>query len=111
MAKKDYTKYTKNQPKVDETVEQIVEPVVEEVVEEVVEIVEEVKPVVTGTVINCSKLNVRAKPNSNADVVCVIDSSATVVINKDESINGYWKVCTETGAEGFCMGQYIKILP
>ena len=110
MAKKDYTKYTKNQPKVDETVEQIVEPVVEEVVEEVVE-VEEVKTVVTGTVINCSKLNVRAKPNADADIVCVIDASTNLVISEDESINGFWKVCTESGAEGFCMGQYIKILP
>lgn len=107
MAKKDYTKYTKNQPKVDE----IGEPIIEEAVEEAVEVVEEIKPVVTGVVVDCTKLNVRVAPNANADVVCVIDASANLVINKDESINGYWKVCTETGAEGFCMGRYIKILP
>lgn len=106
MAKKDYTKYTKNHPKVDE----IGEPIIEEVVEEVVE-VEEVKSVVTGVVTNCSKLNVRVAPNSDANVVCVIDASAKVVINEAESIADFYKVCTATGAEGFCMKKFIKILP
>ena len=109
MAKKDYTKYGKTpvEPKVEEPV---VEPVVEEVAEEAVE-TEEVKSVVTGVVINCCKLNVRAEPKDGADIVCVIDESTNLVINKEESENGFWKVCTASGAEGFCMCQYIKILP
>ena len=109
MAKKDYTKYVKNQPKVDE----IGEPIVEDVVEEVAETaeVEVVKPVVSGVVANCSKLNVRVAPNTDADVVCVIDVSANVVINEAESIADFYKVCTATGAEGFCMKKFIKILP
>lgn len=110
MAKKDYTKYIKNQPKVDEITEQIVDPVIEEVVEEVVE-VEEIKPVVSGVVVDCTKLNVRVAPNTKADVVCVIDASTNLVINEAESTDDFYKVCIATGAEGFCMKKFIKILP
>ena len=111
MGKKDYTKYSNHQKKTEEIQNGIVEtPVVEEtVVEEVVEAIE-FKPK-HGVVVDCTKLNVRVEPNAKADVVCVVDASTDLEIDEEASTEEFYKVCTATGAEGFCMKKFIKILP
>ena len=63
-----------------------------------------------GTVINCFRLNVRANPCANANVVCTIDSGSTVMIDESGTTENFYKVCTEVGVEGYCMKQFIDIL-
>lgn len=94
-----------------EIVESVLEPEVEEVVEEVEEIVEpEVQEESKlGVVAGCKKLNVRAQASSTATVVCVINENSLVMIDEKESTADFYKVCTETGVEGFCMKGYITI--
>ena len=105
--RRDYTKFSTNKPEA--KVESKVEPKIEEpVVEEVVETVE---PAKSGVVVDCLKLNVREAPNAYADVVCVIDASTNLAIYEDESTDEFYKVCTESGAEGYCMKKFIKIIP
>lgn len=115
MSKKDYTKFSnnRNNKKAEEiqngfveepVVEQI--PVEEPVVEEV--IVAETK---RGVITDCAKLNVRSEPSREADVVCIIDATTDLVIYEEESTEDFYKVCTASGAEGFCMKKFIKILP
>ena len=67
-------------------------------------------PPVTGIVANCARLNVRKKPNADAEVVCVIDRSTKVLIDETKSTKNFYKVCAEIGAEGYCMKQFIEIL-
>lgn len=77
------------------------------------EVVEEPAPftvAVTGIVFNCKKLNVREEASTAADVVCVIENLATVLIDEAESTEDFYKVCTESGAEGFCMKKFIKLV-
>lgn len=106
MGKKDYTKYSGNQKKTEEIQNGFVEaPVVEETV-----VVEAVEPK-CGIVVDCTKLNVRVEPNSTAEVVCVVDASTDLEIDEEASTEEFYKVCTATGAEGFCMKKFIKILP
>lgn len=62
---------------------------------------------VTGTVANCAKLNVRAKPNATADVVCVLDAASEIAINVKDSNREWFKVCTATGVEGYCMRKFV----
>lgn len=64
---------------------------------------------VTGVVTDCTKLNVRAEPNPNADVVAVISMLTEVVVDTDASTSGFYKICTAAGIEGFCMRKYIAI--
>lgn len=75
-------------------------------VEEVDEMVEET----IGVVANCLRLNVREKPSKEANIICVIQLGSEVKIDEIESTDEFYKVCTETGVEGFCMKQYITIL-
>lgn len=105
---RDYTKFSNNKPeeKIEPVVEEVVEAPVEETIEEVI-----IKPEVIGVVVDCLKLNVREAPNANADVVCVVDASSNLVIIEEESTDEFYAVCTASGAEGYCMKQFIKILP
>ena len=104
MSKRDYTKFSK----VIKPVE-VETPVVQEVVEEPVE-VEPEKPVV-GVVTNCLKLNVRVEPKPTAEVLCVLERNSELSIDKAESTEAYYKVCTAAGLEGYCVKFFVKIKP
>lgn len=115
---RDYTKYSNNkteekiEPAVEEVVETPVEEVVEPVVEEVVEeVVETSKPVMNGVVVDRVRLNVRSAPDSRASVICVINPSTKLAIDKEASTAEFYKVCTESGAEGYCMKRFVKLIP
>lgn len=89
------------------------EPVVETMVqEELKEVVEEPKiepTVLFGKVSNCSRLNVRRKPNINAKVVAVIDMKTKVRIDNSESNDDWCKVYVKPEVEGYCMRKYLTI--
>lgn len=70
--------------------------------------VEEPKTI-TGVVVNCPRLRVRAAANKNAEVLCEINVDSKVLISEKESTNEFYKVCTEAGVEGYCMKQFIDI--
>lgn len=70
--------------------------------------VEEPKTI-TGVVVDCPRLRVRAAANKNAEVLCEINVDSKVLINEKESTNEFYKVCTEAGVEGYCMKQFIGI--
>lgn len=83
-----------------------VDPVIE-LVEETVETVT-TPEVVTGVIVDCRKLNVRAEANSTADVVCVLDVNSEVMIDVAESTNEWFRICTATGVDGYCMRKYVN---
>ena len=62
---------------------------------------------VEGVVINCAKLNVRAEPSVDADVICVLNANSEIEINVTKSTDKWFNVCTATGIEGYCMRQYV----
>ena len=73
--------------------------------------VEPEKDQVKGIVANCEKLNVRAKPNKNAEVLTIIKKGDEVRVI-DDSIEGWLNVSIDLGTEGFigyCMKDYIEI--
>ena len=93
---------------VDETAEPV-EPVV---TEETVETEESVKTMMSGIVVNCEKLNLRKSPlkdSDGANVITTLLAGAAVVINESDSTPNFYKVTTETGLEGYCMKQFIKL--
>lgn len=64
---------------------------------------------VMGYVDNCVRLNVRCNPSIDADVIAEIDSGTKLMIDENESTEDFYKVCTESGIEGFCMKQFVTI--
>ena len=104
----DYSKMSTT-PAVVEADEKIDTVVVEP--EEVEDIIEEtIEPsTIEGFVSGCSRLNVRKEPKAGSLVVCTIEKDADVIIDLDESTDTFYKVCTEAGAEGYCMKDYITI--
>ena len=63
---------------------------------------------IAGTVVNCAKLNVRAKPNIKAEIVGILDVKSEVKIDADKSDNEWFKICTTTGIDGYCMRKFIE---
>ena len=62
-----------------------------------------------GVVIDCSSLNIRAKSNINSEIIATVKAGTELLINEDESVNEWYKVCTEAGIEGFCMKKYVSV--
>lgn len=93
MSNKDYTKFSKWQ-----------EPEIE-----VEQVEREPEPQKLGIVINCNNLNIRKHPDLNSDIICAIKRSTEVMIDDNESTEDFYKICTVSGIEGFCMKQYIEV--
>ncbi len=94
----------------EETVAEVFENVIEETINEepVVEepvVVEEVK----GYITNCLKLNVRAEADKTAEILCVLEDDAEVIIDLNKSTAEFYKVCTSAGVEGYCMKKFIAV--
>lgn len=71
----------------------------------------ETKPVpetVTGMVVGCSKLNVRAEADLFADIVCVLDNRSEIAIDVNKSNRDWFYICTATGIEGYCMRKFVE---
>lgn len=77
---------------------------------------DEVKPsTVAGVVTGCEKLNVREKALIDSKVLCVINKGEEVQV--DLTVKGqpvpsdvsFYKVCTVSGIEGYCMTKYIAV--
>ena len=95
MSKKDYTKFSKWQ---ESEIEVEAEPAAQEP-----------EPQKLGVVINCNNLNIRKHPDLNSDIICAIKRSTEVMIDDSEYTEDFYKICTVSGIEGFCMKQYIEV--
>ena len=115
---RDYTKYAKTQ---DEPAMAIIDaPSFEEVIEpaetaEAVEPIEAAEPAIQtapapkiGRVFGCTSLNVRKARKTNAVVICTINCHAEVEIDELESTDDFYKICTASGIEGYCMKKFIR---
>lgn len=85
-----------------------VTPVTDVVVEPVTEPTSETPKTIEGVVVNCAKLNVRAKPSITGEVLCVLNASSEIEINIDKSTSDWFSICTATGVEGYCMRQFVE---
>ena len=75
-------------------------------VQETVETVQ-LPETVTGTVVDCAKLNVRVEPSIDGGVLCVLPVKAEVQINVAKSTDEWFNICTANGVEGYCMKKFV----
>ena len=96
---KDYTKFSTHKPEVKEA-------------EETNAIVQtepaKLKP---GIVTDCVRLNVRKNPETNAEILGEIDCQTDLMVAENESTDKFYKVYTAFGIEGYCVKDYITLLP
>ena len=73
-------------------------------------VVEKTPEFVYGVILNCEKLNVRKEPNKEADVVLVMDSKTTFIIDESASTEDWFCVCSADGKRvGFCMKKFVAV--
>ena len=65
---------------------------------------------VNGVVYNCTKLNVREKPAAGSRVVSIIDADSELTVTTDESFGNFYKICTASGVEGYCVKDYVRLV-
>lgn len=69
----------------------------------------EKKPTI-GKVANCKKLNVRTEPNTNADVIVVIDEGTEVEVDDTFVNSEFYKVSIDANfVSGYCMKKFIEV--
>ena len=114
----NYSKYSDNNKK--KTKSHYADAVIREPIiiddshEEVVKVEEVMNAIAetatTGVVAGCMKLNVRENPNTDSNILAVINEGDEVTIDVDASITeDFYKITTATGLEGYCMKSYIVL--
>ena len=125
MSKKHYTQYSKfsgEEPTLTNDQELEVEEAVKEKIEEPLEgqiVIPEVEPEPAvepeirtfGKITGCKKLNIRRLPSRDSEIISELVEGSEVMIEKNESTALFYKICTEHGIEGYCMKNFIKVLP
>ena len=110
MSKTNYSKISTK--KIEETPDVVVETDIsngDDVVSVDEEPIIEKKPTI-GKVANCTKLNVRTKPNANADVIVVIDEGTEVEVDDTFVNSEFYKVSIDANfVSGYCMKKFIEV--
>lgn len=67
-----------------------------------------IKAGTVGIVSGCETMNIRSEPNLVSEVLCVLQNGSEVMIEEDMPLTNYYKVCTASGIEGYCMKTFIE---
>lgn len=110
MSKHNYNKYSRP-IKPDLEPDTAVEPVEIDlgIAEESSDEAVEAKPL-TGKVSSCRRLNIRQEATVDSGILGVLEEGSEVMIMNQVAENGFYKICTASGIEGYCMVQYIETL-
>lgn len=64
-----------------------------------------------GVVTGCYVLDILEEPNEGSDRLGELSSLTKVLIDKEQSTDDYYSVCTSAGIEGYCKKEYILVEP
>lgn len=67
---------------------------------------EEVKEIKIVEVTGCERLRLRAKPNTNSDVITELEAGSKLKVENE--VKDFYKVQTMDGTNGYVMKQYTK---
>lgn len=63
-----------------------------------------------GVVANCLRLRLRSEPNTDeANIIRSLDVGTALVVDLNESTEGFYMVYTEDGVPGYCMKPFVNI--
>ena len=123
MSNKNYRNYYKEQKQESETViEQTEENAVDsEPVDNIVNIMEsetnnvvvedDQEPIKTEIgKVNCIRLKIRNKPSMGGSIVCLARVGDELTIDRSKYYDGWLKVTTVDGLEGFCRQDFVTVI-
>lgn len=58
---------------------------------------------------NCLRLHIHSEPNLESEIICKVRYLTELAVELENSTEDFYKVCTATGAEGFCQKEYVTI--
>lgn len=73
---------------------------------------------IQGVVTGCEHLNVRARANSNAEIINIIDKDSVVMVDPDTIGNKFYRIrmmrrrsrpLPDELIEGYCMSEYVSV--
>lgn len=64
---------------------------------------------VSGTVVDCTKLNVRSSPNSSAEIIHVLNVNTAVMVDTTKMTDNWYYIYTTSGVRGYCLKTNIRI--
>lgn len=64
---------------------------------------------VTGVVVDCLKLNVRSKPDSNSEIVQVLAVNTKVTVDTTLTTDEWYYIHTSDGVKGYCLKTNIRV--
>lgn len=62
-----------------------------------------------GIVTDCLKLNIRKDPNPSAEIMATVDALTELKVYDSFKHADFYKVCTASGIEGYCMKKYVAV--
>ena len=89
------------EPVLEETIEEV-----EEIVEEPVETIEEVPEQEVKATVIAGKLNVRKEPNSNAEIVMVVNKNDVFTVL--DEVDNYYFIKINDNISGYCVKDFMK---
>lgn len=100
MAKRYFPNTENNMTAQNELSESEVKPMHEE-------IVSELPAALVYGYVTCGRLNIRTEPAYGAEVLCVVENDAELMISPDDSTEEWYAVTTSAGIEGYCIKKFI----
>ena len=89
---------------------EVIEPVVTEPEQPATSVIEKTDPEIRKAIVcNCKKLNVREKPEPKANAIMIINEDDEVTVYTEGSVGNYYSIRTESGIEGYCVKDYLKM--
>jgi hypothetical protein len=64
---------------------------------------------VVGVVNDCLRMAIYKEPRANSKVITVVTALTKVAVDVDKSTEGFYRVSTPKGAQGYCMKKFVAV--
>ena len=64
---------------------------------------------IMGITTNLDRIKVYYKPSEFSEVVCEIKKDTVLLIDKEQSTEDFYSICTEAGIMGFCRKRFVEL--
>lgn len=67
------------------------------------------KPKTSFSIVNCSRLNIRKRPDIDSDPLCVVEKDCKLKVDSNYQNDDWIKVTTPDGVSGYCMLKFVDL--
>lgn len=63
----------------------------------------------TGVVTDCLRAAIYKEPRANSEIVKVVTALTRVTVDMNKSTDGFYRISTSKGIQGYCMKKFIAV--